>query len=186
MIKAALELVTREGVAGLTLRGAARRAGVSQAAPYRHFADKQALLAAVAEEGFRAMTAAMRAAAAPHGADPLRRFHALGAAYVRFARDHPSQFRVMFGPEVAERSAHPGLAQAAGETFSLLVEAIQACQRARLVRDDPAAELAISAWSVVHGVSALLVDGQLAHLVSDPAVPESIVTRDILLGLAPR
>ncbi|HET8576665.1 MAG TPA: helix-turn-helix domain-containing protein, partial [Methylomirabilota bacterium] len=85
LVAAAVSLVEREGVDALTLRGAARKAGVSQAAPYRHFADKQALLAAVAEEGFKALSEAMRRASAPHEGDPLGRFRALGEAYVEFA-----------------------------------------------------------------------------------------------------
>lgn len=103
-------------------------------APYRHFADKQALLAAVAEEGFRAMTDAMRRATAAHADDPLGRLRALGLAYVAFATSHPSHFRVMFGREIPDRSAHPSLRDVASETFGLLAGAIRECQQAGLVR----------------------------------------------------
>src|SRR3972149_3564682 len=83
LLDAALELVETQGAEALTLRAAARRAGVSPAAPYRHFADKRTLLAAVAEEGFRALTEAMRQATAAHGAQPPGRFRALGVSYIR-------------------------------------------------------------------------------------------------------
>jgi AcrR family transcriptional regulator len=102
---AALALINEAGADALTLRGAAKRAGVSQAAPYRHFRNKEALLAAVAEEGFRAMAEAMGRRAAPHRADPAGRLRALGRAYVEFATRHPAHFRVMFGrvPSIAPR-----------------------------------------------------------------------------------
>src|SRR4029450_13128283 len=86
---AALALITEAGADALTLRGAAKRAGVSQAAPYRHFRNKEALLAAVAEDVFRAMAEAMGRRAAPHRADSAGRLRALGRAYVEFATRHP-------------------------------------------------------------------------------------------------
>ncbi len=187
MIDAALEIVGTEGAQALTLRAAARRAGVSQAAPYRHFADKEALLAAVAEEGFRAMTEAMRRDTGGHPGDALGRFRALGLGYAGFARDHPSHFRVMFGREIADRSAHPSLREAAQETFRLLVDAIADCQRAGLVRGEDPEELALSAWSMVHGFSALLIDGQLTGVQPRTADElAQIVTRDLFLGLGVR
>ncbi|MBI5629115.1 MAG: TetR/AcrR family transcriptional regulator, partial [Candidatus Rokubacteria bacterium] len=151
---AAIEIVETQGAEALTLRAAARRAGVSQAAPYRHFADKRTLLAAAAEEGFRALTEAMRQATTAHGDEPLGRFRALGLSYIRFAVSHPAHFRVMFGREIADKSAHPDLLDAAAVTFGLLVEGLAGCQRAGLAREGNPAELAISAWAAVHGLSA--------------------------------
>ncbi len=186
LLDAALELVETGGTRALTLRATARLAGVSQAAPYRHFADKEALLAAVAEEGFRTMAEAMRRAAATCGDNPLERFRALGLSYVGFATNHPSYFRVMFGREMADRSAYPSLREAALETFRMLISAIADCQGAGLVRPGDPQELALSAWSGVHGVSALLVDGQFVGLQDKPAgeLAED-VTRDLFLGLGP-
>lgn len=187
LVEAALTLVQEEGAAALTLRAAARLAGVTQAAPYRHFADKDALLAAVAEEGFRAMEAAMRRALEEAGDDALARFRALGHAYIAFARSHASHLRVMFGRELADRSAHASLRQAAQATFRLLVDAIADCQRVGLVRADDPEELAVSAWSMVHGFSTLLLDGQL-EMVRD-RTPEALadaVARDLFLGLGAR
>jgi len=168
----------------LTLRAAARSAGVSQAAPYRHFANKEAILAAVAEDGFRSLMAAMREASAASGAGPLERLRAVGLGYVTFATSHPSHFRVMFGREMADRSASPSLRQVATDTFNMLVDAMSDCQRAGLVRsEEPAADLALTAWSGVHGLSALLVDGVLDKPVAEVA---EMVTRDLFLGLGPR
>jgi len=187
LLDSALRLVQNEGVEGLTLRGAAALAGVSQAAPYRHFADKQALLAAVAEEGFRALTAAMRRAGDAQTDEPLARFRAFGLAYVAFATRQPSHFRVMFGRAVADHSAHPSLAAAAGEAFDLLLRAIEDCQRAGFARQDDPRRLALSAWSMVHGLSALVVDGRLRGLTDRSAdqLAEDVAL-DLFLGLGPR
>ncbi len=163
ILQAALKLVETVGPGGLTLRATARLAGVSQAAPYRHFASKEALLAAVAEEGFRALTAMQRDSAG-HKSDAIEAFQALGLAYIAFAATHPSHFRVMFAPEVADRMAYPALATAAAEAFGLLVDAIAECQRAGKVKEGDPKELALAAWSVVHGLSALVVNRQLSEL----------------------
>jgi len=183
LLDAALHIVETQGTAALTLRAAARLAGVSQAAPYRHFANKEAILAAVAEDGFRSLMAAMRRAAGG-GDGPLERLRGVGLGYVTFATEHPSHFRVMFGREMADRSAFPALRQIATETFNVVVDAISDCQRSGLVRsEEPPADLALTAWSSVHGLSALLVNGVLDKPVA--AVAE-LVTRDLFLGLGRR
>jgi AcrR family transcriptional regulator len=187
ILQAALKLVETVGPRGITLRATARLAGVSQAAPYRHFASKEALLAAVAEEGFRALAAMQRESAARHQDDPMERFRALGLAYIAFATSRPAHFRVMFAPEVADKLAYPALAQAAAETFALLVDVIAECQKARTVKAGDPMELALAAWSIVHGFSALVVDRQLSDLY--PAKMEekaSNVTQHLFDGLALR
>jgi AcrR family transcriptional regulator len=163
LIEEAVALVADEGVAALTLREVARRAGVSQAAPYRHFPSKLALIAAVAEEGFGEMLTRVRRALnrAPPGA--AARLSALGAAYVRFAVDHPARFRVMFGREVAESHGFASLWNVAQEGFGLLVgEIVDAQGSGELPGEDPRRP-ALAAWSAVHGLAGLLVDGLLAR-----------------------
>src|SRR5881628_3792693 len=118
LLDAALHIVETRGTAALTLRAAARSAGVSQAAPYRHFTNKEAILAAVAEEGFRSLMTAIRQATAA-GDGPLGRLRGVGIGYVTFATSHPSHFRVIFGREMADRSASPSLRRLATETFNL-------------------------------------------------------------------
>jgi AcrR family transcriptional regulator len=159
---------------------------VSPAAPYRHFRDKDALLAAVAEEGFRAMTEAMRRATGPREGEPLARLKARGMAYVEFATRHPAHFKVMFGRVAADRSRHPGLLEAAREAFELLVAAIVDCQQAGLVRGGDPDELALCAWSATHGLSALAVDGQLHDHAGRLAHLAQAVTANVYLGLQPR
>ena len=183
LLSAALAIVESRGSEALTLRAAARLAGVSQTAPYRHFANKEAILAAVAEEGFRSLMAAMAHAAALADS-PLQRLRAVGLAYVTFATHHSSHFRVMFGREMADRSASTSLRQISTDTFNVVVGVISDCQRAGLVRsEEPAADLALTAWSTVHGLSTLLVNGVLDRSIAEVA---EIVTRDLFLGLGVR
>lgn len=187
LLDAAIELIQTEGADALTLRAAARAAGVSQAAPYRHFADKRELLAAVAEEGFRMMAAEMRAASAAHPGDAVGGFRACGLAYVDFARAHPAHFRVMFGRHVANRAAYPGLKEAAGESFALLEARIADGQGAGFIVDAEVRPLAIATWSMMHGFSSLLVDGQLDDRGGDdPAALVDRVTAALFLGIGRR
>src|SRR5262245_57949686 len=114
LLAAASALLDEGGAGAVSLRAAARRAGVSATAPYRHFADKEVLLAAVAAEGFRAFGAALTAAAS--NPTPLA---AMGLAYVRFALAHRGLFRLMFGPGIPDRDRHPELAAAADRAFAV-------------------------------------------------------------------
>jgi AcrR family transcriptional regulator len=186
LVDAALGLVARSGTGAVTLREVARHAGVSHAAPYRHFADKDALLAAVAAEGFRALGDEM-VAAADAARGPRARFAATGIAYVGFATRHPSHYRVMFGGITASPAgADPDLQAAGHAAFQVLTDAIRACQEAGVVRGGPVEPLAIAAWSIVHGLAMLLLDGQLQVMGGDPANPQPLaqkVTSLLLEGL---
>ena len=187
LIEAALRLVETEGAAGLTLRAAARRAGVSQAAPYRHFADKEALLAAVAEEGFRALSQAMRRVASRRDLTAVERFRQTGQAYVGFARTHPAHYRVMFGRGVGDFTRHRSLHEASEETFGLLVGAIVACQQEGAIRPGDSRALAITTWATTHGLVSLWMDGPLDDMTNQTIADlAEVVGRDMFFGLAPR
>lgn len=171
LTSAALSLVAEKGPKGFTLTEAARRAGVSAAAPYRHFADKAALLAAVAEQGFRDLHAEL--AAASSAKEPKDRVADLGRAYVRWAVAHPDHYRVMFGAELS-KADHPDLAVAGEQAFGDLLDAIAACQEAAVVGGQDPRELAAPLWSLVHGVASLAIGGEL-HSVGIAQEPEAII-----------
>ncbi|MCV7074399.1 TetR/AcrR family transcriptional regulator [Mycobacterium szulgai] len=156
---AALSLVAEKGPKGFTLTEAARRAGVSAAAPYRHFADKAELLATVAEQGFHDLHTELDAAARA-AADPKCRVIELGAAYVRWAIGHPDHYRVMFGAELT-KADHAALASAAQQAFGDLLDAVTKCQESGIFEGQDPREAAAPLWSLVHGVAALAIGGEL-------------------------
>src|SRR5215472_8272780 len=172
LIRSALAILTEAGVGGLSLRAAARRATVSAMAPYRHFADKEALLAAVAEYGFRELTTQLTTAAAT-AADPRAGLAALGVAYVLFARDQPSLFKLMFGPMIEKKTGHPALDEAGNACFNVLRQAVEAAKFSD--GDSDASDISLACWSLVHGLSALIVDGRLAEHDIGPV--EAVATR---------
>lgn len=178
---AALSLVSEKGPKGFSLTEAARRAGVSAAAPYRHFADKAELLAAMSEQGFLELDGVLRAAVA-EAATPQDRMVELGRAYVRWAVAHPDHYRVMFGADIAKED-HPTLAVAAAQTFENLMASIAACQEAGFFADRDAIAVAGPLWSLVHGAAALAIGGEL-RVVGVVQDPEEIVVRAVsgLLG----
>ena len=172
LVSSALEILSEAGVGGLSLRAAARRARVSAMAPYRHFADKEALLAAVAEYGFRELAARLTTATAA-AADPRAGLAALGVAYVLFARQRPNLFKLMFGPMIEQKSGHPDLDEAGGACFNALRQAVAAAKF--FAGDSDAGDVALACWSLVHGLSALIVDGRLTEHDCGPA--EAVATR---------
>jgi len=153
LLGAAIDLIAEVGPAGFTLREVARRAGVSHNAPYRHFRDKDALLAAVAAQGFRELTQAMRTAAGP-GATALDRLHQVGLAYVSFALRRPEHFAVMFDAP-RPTAVDPELAETGSLAFGTLVDCIEACQREAALPPGDTLARALVAWSLVHGIAKL-------------------------------
>jgi AcrR family transcriptional regulator len=161
LMQAALELIERDGVRGFSLKDAAALAGVSTAAPYRHFADKSALLGELAGEGFSLFNQAL--AAAYRGFDdPGLRMVELGIAYVRFAERHRSHFRVMFGMSGADR-IRPDEGTESG--FRLLVAGVVALLP--LATPDERKDLVVAYWSVVHGFAVLQMEGAFARTIED-------------------
>jgi AcrR family transcriptional regulator len=160
LLDEALATIRDEGVDALTLRGIGARLGVSRTALYRHFADKRALLAAVATEGFRTLRERLVAAWEEGGRGPAA-FESMGVAYVGFALENPSHYRVMFGGFVDATAYTPELATEGSAAFQALVDALAALQQAGIVRGDDLLLMARFVWSVVHGVAMLAIDGQL-------------------------
>jgi AcrR family transcriptional regulator len=166
MRAAVRDILEKDGSHDAGLRETARRVGVSATAAYRHFSSKEDLFASVAAQGFRELSAAMKA-----GADPLVGL-GLGLAYVEFALKQPGLFRLMFGPLLTVRAKYPALREAAGETFDLLQSVVAAV-------DDPAYEqnaAAMAAWGLMHGLSSLFIDGVVPE-ANVHAMAERILAR---------
>ncbi|MFP8780492.1 TetR/AcrR family transcriptional regulator [Hydrogenophaga sp. RWCD_12] len=160
LLQAAAALLDEGGEAAVSVREVARRTGVTPTATYRHFENKEAMLAALATQGFDAFTQAMQEAST--GAP--QPFTAMGIAYVRFAADHPNMFRLMFGPAVADRSRSPELVAAIARATSVFDQGMQS--RSDVTADARVA--ALRAWSLVHGLATLVLDGMLPG--QDPEV----------------
>jgi AcrR family transcriptional regulator len=161
LIEAGLAVLREHGAAGLNLREVARRAGVSHAAPYRHFDDKEALVAAIALEGFEKLARAIHRTDSQHaGASPIDKLLAAGEMYTRFAIEHADHFRIMF---TGERSpeAHPELYNASKRGFLYLISVVQAGQQAGDIRTGDPIDIAKMLWVTMHGIATLINDGQL-------------------------
>lgn len=159
-LRAARELLEEDGSSGLSLRAVARRAGVSATAPYRHYADREALVSAVAAQGYRELAEYLLAAhPAPTTPDELA---AVAVAYVRFALDRPALFRVMFAEPCDPNSEERVAATAA------ITEYVRGVVRGAFPGADADA-LSVTVWALVHGLAFLHLDGKL-----DSATPELV------------
>lgn len=156
LVSAAVELIATRGPDAFTLREVAAAIGITHAAAYRHFADKQTLLAAVAEDGYRALAVHLARAGAP-GADPRSRLRSIAAAYVEFAMDRPAHYRVMWGPRLNEDGRFPALESAIGESFGLLIELFDEGQRKGVFRPGLPRDHAIAFWVTAHGYVELVL-----------------------------
>jgi len=156
------------------VREAARVAGVTHQAPYRHFANKQELVAAIAEEGFELLREKLVLAVSHHPKDPVARLDEIATTYVTFAVEHPAKFRVMFGPELADKAAYPKLRAAADAMMAMLTQVIAETQRAGRVRQGDPLDLALAGWSMMHGLAALVVNGPVAHYAHGALSPREL------------
>ncbi|MGW9135412.1 TetR/AcrR family transcriptional regulator [Streptomyces sp. NPDC055681] len=162
-LRAARELLEGDGSAGLSLRAVARRAGVSATAPYRHFADRDALVSAVAAEGYHELAGYLtKAHPAPSTPDELA---AVAVAYVQFALEHPARFRVMFAEPCDPTSEERVAATAA------ISEYVRSIVRATFP-DVDADALSTTVWALVHGLAFLHLDGKL-----DNSTPDVVATQ---------
>jgi len=183
LLDEALRTIQEDGVEALTLRTIGLKLGVSRTALYRHFTDKRALLSAVATEGFRLLTERLLRGWSEGG---IHGFNAMGAAYIRFAMANPSHYRVMFGGFVDDGPRDEDLMRESSAAFQALVDALVSLQKDGAVRKDDPLQLARFVWAVVHGVSMLIIDGQLPHQQSQIDVLIQFTVESIHSGIARR
>jgi AcrR family transcriptional regulator len=201
LLDAALALITEQGLASLTLRAVARRACVSEAAPYHHFASKAALVEALVTETLQQLAQALQEAAQATAGPPLDRLIATGVAYVRFAIEHRASFQVLYRPELRRLSrpvpdidglARSPIDQAGMAAYQVLLDAIVACQQAGIVVPGDPLPLALTAWATVHGLAQLLLDGAVGEEILPRGTPPAalqlaqIVTATLAQGLVVR
>ncbi len=187
LLAEAAAMIAEGGAASVTMRAIGQRLGVSRAAPYRHFADKTALLAAVAADGFNRLKDRLQTIDGGGGGprSGVERFRRMGEEYVRFAVENPAHYRLMYGKEALTRQDRPELREAAIALFEQLVGVIQAHQRSGVIkRQDPRAQ-AYVAWSAVHGLASLWIEG---HILATDDIDGLIrqTTRTVLDGMRVR
>jgi AcrR family transcriptional regulator len=190
LLDAALALLVETRQWDFSLREVARRAGVSHNAPYAHFTDKQDLLAAVAEQGFNSLYRRMRDASAG-ATDAADAMIAIGTAYVAFGLENPAHYRLMFGGLFSGRAETPaGLQQADAAARSVITDVVQeGIKTGRFAVAEPDLDMAVmGAWSLVHGLTMLTLDGLATH-AAEPENPAPLavrITRTFLAGLLVR
>lgn len=176
LIKAGVEILSKEGVNGLSLRKVAKRAGVSHSAPYAHFADRQSLIAAISTEGFKQLYAELDAAVSPYSNEPQSQLKEGARAYVQFAMNNTDTFNIMFSGVLEKEKDYPAFVEASRKTFERVVEIVRACQDAGVLRPAPSELMAVSVWGQLHGIVSLALEGQISHTVFDGRTIQDIVS----------
>jgi AcrR family transcriptional regulator len=182
-------LIAERGVEGVSLREISQAAGVSHTAAYRHYAGKQALLADLAEDGFRQLVRLNRESVRTRPGDPVAQLMACGRAYVRFGVLHPHVLQLMFSQAIPDWSVHPSLQQASEELAATLADVVAAGQAAGVMRPAPAGVVTLTAWSLVHGLALLLAGRRIPAQSIDDAFIERMAEQCVALlmqGLAHR
>jgi AcrR family transcriptional regulator len=182
LVRAALELIAEKGPFGFTFADAARWAGVSPAAPYRHYSDRDALMADVAKRGFELFEQALTRAWDDGRPDPLTAFERLGRAYLEFARKEPAYYSAMFEAGIPI-AVNPELRQAGERAFDVLRAAAEKIVAAAPAgKKPPAMMMALHIWALSHGIASLFARGDDARRAL-PMSPEELLEAGVLVYL---
>ena len=182
LIEAALDLIARKGPAGFTFAEAARSAGVSSAAPYRHFRGRDALIADVALRGFELFTARLEEAWNNGRPDAFRAFENVGRAYLAFARNEPAYYSAMFEAGVP-LDGNPELREAGEAAFAVLRRAAETfCARLPPEKRPPALMMSLHIWALSHGIASLFARGDAGRRTL-PMSPEELLEAGVLIYL---
>src|SRR5205807_6604220 len=174
VLQASLALIEEGGLDRLSMREVARKSGVSHQAPYYYFGDREAILAAIAGEGFSKLGQSFLRARS----DPAKALEAIGRAYVGFAVRHPAYFQAMFRADAVPLDRHPDARKHEDEAFGILVEEI-----GKAFADQPSAvrlTISIACWAMVHGLATLILEGTLARTVGIPRARQRQVANEVI------
>ena len=171
LVQAGLALLEEENAREITLRKVAKRAGVSHAAPYRHFDDKLALLSAIAAQGFQQLAAEMQQAVREHPKNYHTQLVEIGQRYVAFAQRHPAQSTLMFS-NLLSQGGDEALQETAGATYEILEQAVLGAQNDGTIKVDNPQKVIHAFWAMVHGLAMLIKEGLLVH--EDQEVEEAV------------
>jgi AcrR family transcriptional regulator len=180
LIESGMKILKEEGVNALTLRSAARSAGVSHSAPYSHFKDKQALLAAISTMGFNDLYDRISTTISEFRNSPRDLLTETGWTYVQFAVSEPNCFKLMFSGILEDEHSYPEFMTAVQKTYHNLVEVVDICQKGKVLRSTPLEESAIAVWSMVHGFVSLYLEQQLPGRVLGKYQLKKLLIKTIL------
>ncbi|MBV6395766.1 MAG: hypothetical protein HFACDABA_01348 [Anaerolineales bacterium] len=177
LIQAGIAILAEEGLGGLSLRKAARRAGVSHAAPYAHFADKQNLIAAIASDGHKKILERFETIRVKYPDNPLRQLAAGAWAYVKFGLQAPDHYRITFSGVIQDEHSHAEFIEYSQRNMQVLREIIAQCRSAGVLDADGVdSELqAVSIWGLLHGLTLLMIQKQLPSQLIKTCPPKDIV-----------
>jgi AcrR family transcriptional regulator len=175
LIKAGTEILASKGLGGLSLRQVAKQAGVSHAAPYAHFKDKQALIAAISTEGFKQLYSQIESVKKTHQAEPESLLIETAWSYVQFALNEPDRFKLMFSSMLEKEKEYPDFVEISQDNFQQLVEIVKLCQQANILKGGDSDLIALSVWGTVHGFVSLLLEGQISHTVLEKGTLKEIL-----------
>jgi len=173
LLREAAGMLRKEGIAALSLRSLAKTLKVSHTAPYRHFKNREYLLAALAEEGFVQLATQGERAMLGH-TDARERLRAFGLVYIRTATQNPEIFRLMFAESSFDLKNFPEACQASERSFALLVKAVTDCQKSGEIPPGNPMPPVFTAWALVHGISFLLIAGRMSEEGKKAPSPEEI------------
>lgn len=178
VLDASLALIEEEGLDRLSMREVARKAGVSHQAPYHHFGDREAILAAIATEGFGMLQQELSRSLDKHAASQRSALEAVARTYVDFALRHPGYFRVMFRSDSVPIENYPEALENADSAFGALVQAIDRS----FAGEPPGARrnLAFACWAFTHGLATLLLDGPLTRRAGTPKGRQSELAEKVI------
>jgi AcrR family transcriptional regulator len=178
VLQASLALIEEGGLDRLSMREVARKSGVSHQAPYYYFGDREAILAAIAGEGFATLGRSFLRAVDRAGPEPAKALEAIGRAYVEFALRHPAYFQAMFRADAVPLDRYPAVRKLSDEAFGKLVETIGKV----FAGQPPAVRLTISVacWAMVHGLATLILEGTLARTIEIPRARQRQVANEVI------
>ncbi|MFC1996407.1 TetR/AcrR family transcriptional regulator [Chloroflexota bacterium] len=165
LIQAGIEILSDEGVKGLSLRQVAKRAGVSHTAPYAHFADKQALVAAISTEGYRRLYAQLSLLDQEYASDPLGKLVEVAWSYIQFAVNDPAHFKITFSGVIEKEKDYPSFIEISQQSFNFIIDMVADCQAEGILRPGPTDLIAVHIWGAIHGLATLLIEDQLSSSV---------------------
>ena len=177
LIQTGIEILADEGLKGLSLRRVAKRAGVSHTAPYAHFADKQALVAAISTEGYIKLYKQLMHVSEKFNGDLLKKLVEVAWSYVQFAVNDPDHFKITFSGAIEKEKDYPAFVEISKQSFSFITNLVDDCQAAGILRAGSIDLIAVHLWGAIHGLTTLLIEGQLSS-----AVLETYALREMVIS----